>query len=178
MSEPQFYKRNHPASGNDCTQQYCVTGNSTTGTPVSPQPKPADGVGCNRVCSSSSWSGIKQRKRIERVLPLSLCLHYGQGGRPGRIQTPNPPPPSRPPKVLEPVFLKFENLGETAGATRAGNFFGGLPEGKKLFFTLCVCTQNTKNFVENAKLVENQKNNFGLPTQPPGWTLADGGTLS
>ena len=33
-------------------------------------------------------------------------------------------PPSRPPKVFEPVFLQFEILGESAGAKRAKFFFG------------------------------------------------------
>ena len=124
-------------------------------------------------------AGVSSNKEKETNVccPRLFVYTTAKGGGLVESRHPTPPPPSRPPKVLEPVFLKFENSGETSGATRAGNFFGGLPEGKKLFFTLCVCTQNTKNFVENAKLVENQKNNFGLPTQPPGWTLADG-TLS
>ena len=33
------------------------------------------------------------------------------------------PPPSGPPKVLEPGFLQFEILGTTAGAEGAGDFF-------------------------------------------------------
>ena len=63
------------------------------------------------------------------------------------------------PKVFEPVFLQFEILGERVGAKGAENFFFALPEGV-FFFTRCVYTQNTQNFVENSKMFEKHRKIF------------------
>ena len=69
-----------------------------------------------------------------------------------------PPPPPDPPKVLGPVFLQFEILGERVGA-KGAKFFFAFPEGV-FFFTLCVYTQNTQNFVENSKMFEKHRKYF------------------
>ena len=65
-----------------------------------------------------------------------------------------PPPthPSKPPKVVELVFLQCEILGKSAGA-----FFFRPLEWVILFFTLCVYAQNAKNTVENSKMGEKHK---------------------
>ena len=43
----------------------------------------------------------------------------------GLFQFPTPPP-SGPPKVLEPAFLQIEILGKTGGTAGTENFFCGL----------------------------------------------------
>ena len=77
---------------------------------------------------------------------------------------PQPPPPplpplQTPPKVFEPVFLQFEVLGERVGAKGAEIFFLPFLRGY-IFFTLCVCPQNTQNFVENSKMFEKHRKFF------------------
>ena len=72
-----------------------------------------------------------------------------------------PPPPLQPsPIVLEPVFLHFEILGERVGANGAEFFFFALREGAFFVFTLCVCTQNIQNFVEEPKMFETHREIF------------------
>ena len=59
-----------------------------------------------------------------------IRLKQHQGGV--RIQTPSPlqtPPPSRPPKVFEPVLLQFAISRKSAGAEGAEKNFGLLREG-------------------------------------------------
>ena len=66
-----------------------------------------------------------------------------------------PSPPPNPPKVFKPVFLQFEILEERLGVE---NLF--FPFLRGFFFTLCVYTQNTRNFVENSKMFEKDRNIF------------------
>ena len=74
---------------------------------------------------------------------------HSKGGGLFEIQDP-PPPPSRPPKFSNPSFSNFRFRGKLL-APKAPNFF---------FFTLCVYTQNTHNFVENSKVGEKRKKYF------------------
>ena len=69
------------------------------------------------------------------------------------------PPLPDPPKVFDPVYLQFEIVGERAGAKGAEFFFFCTSEGV-FFFTLCVYTQNTQNFVENSKMFEKHRKVF------------------
>ena len=86
----------------------------------------------------------------------SVCI---KGGGLFEFQTPppSPPPPPDPPKVLEPVLLQFEILGERVGAEIF--FFLPFLRGYIFFFTPSVFSQNTQNFVENdQKCLENTEN--------------------
>ena len=81
--------------------------------------------------------GVAEAK--DKFVHLSSASHFGPllqvsflmlgGGGLGRTQRwppvriQNPPPPSRPPKVFEPVFLQFEILGGNCWRQRRRNFF-------------------------------------------------------
>ena len=61
---------------------------------------------------------------------------YPRGAARWNPDTPPPPPPlppSRPPKVLEPVLVQFQILGESGGAEGA-DFFFLAPRGGICFF--------------------------------------------
>ena len=77
-------------------------------------------------------------------------MHFFHSKVGGLFEFQTPPPPD-PPKVLEPVFLQFEILGE---------IFFAPPEGVFFLFTLCVYSQNTQNFVENSKMFEEHRKFF------------------
>ena len=83
------------------------------------------------------------------VDPVAECAQ--QGGRLVRIPSPPlPPPPSGPPKVLEPVFLQIEILGKMGGAIGAENFFAGMRQAVEfLNIPMCVypkCSVRTGDF--------------------------------
>ena len=60
------------------------------------------------------------------------------------VQNLHPPPPSGPPKVLEPALWPVEVFRESGGTTGAGNFFPGIHYGGKSC-TTHVCTLNAQN---------------------------------
>ena len=79
-----------------------------------------------------------------------------QGGRP--VLVPDPPPPSplqTPPKFSNPSFpnLRFWGKGLAPKAPKIFLF----PFLRGFFFTRCVYTQNTQNFVENSKMFEKHR---------------------
>ena len=63
------------------------------------------------------------------------------------------PPPLRTPKLSHGTMC-------FVGARGAGDFVLGIRQGKIFCSTLCVCTQNTQNFVENSKMAETHKKPF------------------
>ena len=68
-----------------------------------------------------------------QVQPISP---FFRGGRP--VQIPDPPP-SRPPKIFEPVFLQIEILGKMGGAIGAEHFFAAMRHALELLNTpMCV----------------------------------------
>ena len=106
---------------------------------------------------SGSWGGGGLGLHSVSHLPSRMFVGWGQGGWLVRMQTPPPfPPRPGPPKVLEPAFLQFEILGETAGTTGAENFLRPFGGGKN-FFTQCVYNQNAQIFVEKSKVSENHE---------------------
>ena len=74
-------------------------------------------------------------------------LRSVQAGGLFQFQTP-------PPKIFESVFLQSEIFGR-----RRPRIFSFLPFLRRYvsFFTLCVYTQNTQNFVENSKNFEKHR---------------------
>ena len=60
-----------------------------------------------------------------------------KGGGLFEFQT-HPPPPPDPPKVFEPVFLRFEILGERVGAKGAENVFLPFLRGYMFFHPMSV----------------------------------------
>ena len=91
--------------------------------------------------------------------PPYLPNTEAKGGGLFEFQNPPPPPPD-PPQLFEPVFLQFEILGERVSAEGAENFLWPFLRGYFFFFTLCVYTQNTQNFVEKSKTFEKKHRKF------------------
>ena len=83
-------------------------------------------------------------------------VHCITGADPGQDPTPKggggTPPPSTDPKMV------VQKNGFCAGGAR--DFVLGIWQGKFFCSTLCVCTQNTQNFVENSKMAEKHKTGF------------------
>ena len=74
--------------------------------------------------------------------PLLYAPSHGQHRHrypePGGLFEPQaPPPPSRPPKVFEPVFLQIDILGEVL-ALKAPKKIFGLLRGYSLFYPTCL----------------------------------------
>ena len=69
-------------------------------------------------------------------------LHHGGGGRAGSLYATPPSPPPPPHRVL-----KDSGAGSATNKCLSRKLSGS--KGAKIFFLLCVCTQNTQNFVEN-----------------------------
>ena len=76
--------------------------------------------------------------RAGAALPQRLSK-WGGGYKGGNLFASNPPPPSRPPKVFEPVFLQFEISRKSAGTKGAEFFFFGVLRGLFFFNPLCLC---------------------------------------
>ena len=80
-----------------------------------------------------------------------------QGRRPVRIPPPPPRTPPDPPKFSNPSFSNLGFWGKGSAPKAPNFFFFALPEGVFVFFTLCVYTQTTQNFVEKSKMFEKHK---------------------
>ena len=87
------------------------------------------------------------------VSPTMLSHSVYQSGGGAACSNPDTPPtPPDPPKLSNPAFCNLRFWGKLLAA-KALEIFFGLLRGK-CFFTLCVSTQNTQNFVKKSEMDE------------------------
>ena len=87
------------------------------------------------------------------VLSPKHCVSRKGGGL-FEFQT----PPPGPPKFSNPSFSNLRIWGKGSAPMAPKFFFSAFPEG--VFFSPCVYTQNTQNFVENSKMFEKHRKVF------------------
>ena len=112
-----------------------------------------------------STPGLPCGPAIRRVCSANhiLELHGTKGGGVFELHPPPPSPSRPPPKFLNPSFsnLRFWEKGsEAAESPPPHPFLRGY-----IFFTLCVYTRNTQDFVENPTLAADRPTH--LPPPPP-----------
>ena len=84
----------------------------------------------------------------------------------GRFESKPPPPPSRPLKVFEPVFVQLEILGKVTGAAGAEEFFEAYSVGQNHFHHTCLYSKCSDFQGACAACVAADSSLFQMPAVP------------